>query len=162
MHFCWPRLFVYIYTLSVSGWWFIKLCNAISDPEPHLLIFCIEDQEYMGHFLWIIWFLFAISSKLIILCILFRKWKSKFIFHFLVINECLGYHYLLPMSNENFCKFLNDFSLTQLEDYEKHKHKSKLIKSFKELHFIKPWLKKHILSVPPIKNYCVSFYFMMK
>ena len=39
------------------------------------------------------------------------------------------------MVKEKFCKFLNDFSLTQLKDYLKQQQEREVKNSFKELPF---------------------------
>ena len=39
----------YRYARSISGWWFINFSNvfAFLDPALLLLVFCIDDLEYM-------------------------------------------------------------------------------------------------------------------
>ena len=65
------------------------------------------------------------------------------------------------MTKEEFHKFLNGFSLTQLKDYIKQQYEKEVKISFKEQPLYKTSIEKPYIK--PLKNMmrCVSFRFMM-
>ena len=57
------------------------------------------------------------------------------------------YLHLFSMLKKKFCKFLNGFSLTQLKNYIEQQHEKTIKKHLKSYHFMRLWLKNHILNL---------------
>ena len=53
-----------------------------------------------------------------------------YIYIYIIVSK---YCHLLAITKEKCCKFLSNYSLTQLKDYVKHKNKREVKKAFKEV-----------------------------
>ena len=60
------RTLAYKNFLSISFWWIIRLNNELVSPNLQLLIFCMDDQEFVANLDYAFWYFFIVSPDLII------------------------------------------------------------------------------------------------